>query len=61
MTFKGNPVSVPSAVIMTMNIIKNKPISGQVVLSAYEEYHSLSQLETAPRYYSDLVTFELKL
>ena len=38
-----------------MNIIKSEPISAQAVLDAYEEYHSLSQLETTPCYYSDLV------
>ena len=34
--------------------LKSKPISAQVLLCAHEGYHSLSQLMTAPRYYSDL-------
>ena len=43
-----------------MNIIKSEPISAQAVLDAYEEYHSLSQLETTPRYYLDLVNLQVE-
>ena len=42
------------------NIIKSEPISAQAVLDAYEGYHSLSQLETTPRYYSDLVNLRVE-
>ena len=43
-----------------MNIINSKPISAQVVPSAYEGYHSVCPLMTAPHYYLDIVDLRVE-